>query len=82
METNLFTTTGQPVYQPLTEVGWRYRYDARGRSYWQRLGSLGSHRHYRTADVAADTGITRADLLRWENETDLEDEQDQRANMD
>ncbi|MBD3297944.1 MAG: hypothetical protein GF341_04755 [candidate division Zixibacteria bacterium] len=81
MTTPFYTTTGEPITQPLSDRGWRYHapMSRNDRTYWLRDDE---QRHYSTQAVADELGIPLSEIVAWEQAIDLGAEAEARADGD
>jgi hypothetical protein len=68
----------EPIYQPLLSVGIRYR-EPTSRS--TQTGWFRGDQEITREEAAAYLGVEIAELIRWENATDLEAETEARADF-
>lgn len=76
MTTTELFSANDPVYQPARSLGYRYQEPTSRRSV---TGWLKDGEDVNREEVAAALGVTAAELLRWERATDLEAEEESRA---
>ena len=68
----------EPVYQPARNLGFRYHEPVSRRTVTGWLKN-GTNESVEREEVAAALGVSTAELLRWERATDLEAEEESRA---